>query len=99
MGEIRYYPRPEPQVVSLGFGDLASVEGQILWKPREWNCGFLSIGLPAETWEVQAEAWSVSGSSVPVFTVPWFMDGGIQLRFKRLGSAGGAPAGKVIWHD
>lgn len=69
----RYYPNRQPEVLALGPATLASVTGEITFKPRSYNRRWLEHGIPAPTWAVRAMVASAEPQPTPRFTPGGFL--------------------------
>ena len=88
LGDARYYPKPEPTVIALGYGDRATVSGDVIVEPRAYNLRWLTRESSPRYWTVLVEADTSSG-----VTVPSYNPGGYATE------AGPVPAEAVIGSD
>ena len=95
LGDVRYYPRPEPTVLALGYGNLESVSGVVVIEPRSYNLRWIKGQGGGATWQVYCEA--ESGVTVPAFTPSALADGAIGLSASAVETAGGNVA-QVNWY-
>ncbi len=68
LGDSRYYPKPEPSVIALGYGDRASASGDVVIEPRAYNLRWLTRESSPRYWTVLVEADTPSGVTVPSYT-------------------------------
>jgi hypothetical protein len=99
LGDARYYPKPEPTVVALGYGDRTSVSGVVVFEPRAYNLRWLEREASGGLWQIAVEADTPSGVSVPAFTPSAFADGAIELGAAAAIGSSGATYGQVEWYE
>lgn len=90
----RYYPQPDPSVVTLGPGAGVSFEGVLKFRPRSYNLKWLRVGYPAGSWSILVEAWDADVVNRPQFSVSGFSDGQtltFSIDLDRVGPEGAAP--------
>lgn len=88
LGDARYYPKPEPTVIALGYGNRATVSGQVVIEPRAYNLRWLTRESSPRYWTVFVEAEATNG-----VTAPSYSPGGYA------NAAGPVPAEAVIGSD
>jgi hypothetical protein len=99
LGDARYYPKPEPTVVALGYGDRTSVSGVVVFEPRAYNLRWLEREASGGSWQIAVEADTPAGVSVPAFTPSAFADGAIELDAAAATGSSGATYGQVNWYE
>lgn len=76
----RYYPHPDPSIVTLGPGIGTAFDGVLRFRPRNYNLRWISVGYPGRYWAVAVEAWAPVGVTVPQFRPYGFTDGDLEFR-------------------
>jgi hypothetical protein len=99
LGDARYYPKPEPSVVALGYGDRQSVSGVVVFEPRAYNLRWLQRTGSGSLWQLAVEAETPAGVSVPFFTPSAFADGAIELNATAVVGGDGNTYGQVNWYE
>lgn len=99
LGDARYYPKPEPTVVALGYGDLQSVSGTVIFEPRGYNLRWLEREGSSRFWRIAVEAETPAGVGEPAFTPTAFADGAIQLSAAAVSGTDGETYGQVNWYE
>jgi hypothetical protein len=99
LGDARYYPKPEPTVVALGYGDLQSVSGTVIFEPRGYNLRWLEREGSSRFWRIAVEAETPAGVSEPAFTPTAFADGAIPLEAAATTGADGESYGLLSWYQ
>lgn len=99
LGDARYYPKPEPTVLALGYGDRASVSGVVVFEPRAYNLRWLQRQGSGGQWRVAFEVDTPAGVSVPAYTPAAFADGAIELGVITAAGNDGKPYAQLLWHS
>lgn len=99
LGDARYYPKPEPSVVALGYGDQQSVSGVVVFEPRAYNLRWLQRQGSGGFWQIAVEVDTPSGVSVPSYTPSAFADGAIELNATAVVGGDGNTYGQVNWYE
>jgi len=99
LGDARYYPKPEPTVLALGYGDRASVSGVVVFEPRAYNLRWLERQGSGGQWRVAVEADTPAGVSVPAFTPAAIADGAIELNASAVVGDDGETYAQVNWYE
>ena len=99
LGDARYYPKPEPSVVALGYGDRASVTGEVVIEPRAYNLRWLLRENSPKYWRVLVEAETPSGVSVPTYTPGGYATTEVQLSASPVTGADGNTYGRIDWYE
>ena len=99
LGDARYYPKPEPSVVALGYGDRASVAGEVVIEPRAYNLRWLLRENSPKYWRVLVEAETPSGVSVPTYTPGGYATTEVQLSASPVTGADGNTYGRIDWYE
>ena len=98
LGDARYYPKPEPTVIAMGYGDLQSVSGTVIFEPRGYNLRWLEREGSSRFWRIAVEAETPAGVSDPAFTPTAFADGAIPLEASATTGADGESYGLLSWY-
>ena len=99
LGDARYYPKPEGTVISLGYGDVSEVSGDVVFEPRAYNLRWIKSEGPAASWAVYVEAESPAAVTVPAYTPTALADGAINLSALPVTGAGGQQLAQVQWYE
>lgn len=99
LGDARYYPKPEPSVVALGFGDRATATGEVVIEPRAYNLRWLLRENSPKYWRVLVEAETPSGVSVPTYTPGGYATTEVQLSASPVTGADGKTYGRIDWYE
>lgn len=99
LGDARYYPKPEPTVLALGYGDRASVSGVVVFEPRAYNLRWLQRQGSGGQWRVAFEVDTPAGVSVPAYTPSAFADGAIELNASAVVGSNGESYAQVNWYE
>lgn len=99
LGDARYYPKPEPSVVALGYGDRAFVTGEVVIEPRAYNLRWLLRANSPRYWRVLVEAETPSGVSVPTYTPGGYATTEVQLSASPVLGADGYTYGRIDWYE
>lgn len=99
LGDARYYPKPEPSVVALGYGNRASVTGEVVVEPRAYNLRWLLRENSPKYWRVLVEAETPSGVSVPTYTPGGYATTDVQLHASPVVGADGKTYGRIDWYE
>lgn len=99
LGDARYYPKPEPSVVALGYGDRATVTGEVVIEPRAYNLRWLLRDNTPSFWRVLVEAETPSGVSVPTYTPGGYATTDVQLSASTVLGADGNTYGQIDWYE
>lgn len=99
LGDTRYYPKPEPTVVALGYGDRSSVSGIVIFEPRAYNLRWLERQSSGGQWQIAVAVDTPSGVAVPAYTPAGFADGAIQLDASAVVGSDGNPYAQVNWYE
>jgi hypothetical protein len=99
LGDARYYPKPEPSVVALGFGDRATATGEVVIEPRAYNLRWLLRENSPRYWRVLVEAETPSGVSVPTYTPGGYATTEVQLSASPVTGADGNTYGRIDWNE
>lgn len=67
LGDTRYYPKPEPTVISLGYGNRASVTGTLIFEPRPYNLRWLTAAYGPKSWTIFVEADGTNAVTQPEY--------------------------------
>ena len=98
LGDARYYPKPEPTVIALGYGDRESVDGVVVFEPRAYNLRWIKAQEGNVVWRISAEVDTPFGVSVPAFTPTAMAFGAIELTAGAVTGSSGKPYAQVNWH-
>ena len=96
LGDARYYPKPEPTTIALGYGNLSSVSGVVVFEPRPYNLRWVKAQGSGSYWAVFVEA--EAGVTVPAFTPAGIADGAIQLGASAVTGTSGDQLAQVNWY-
>jgi hypothetical protein len=99
LGDARYYPKPEPSVVALGYGDRATAIGEVVIEPRAYNLRWLLRENSPKYWRVLVEAETPSGVSVPTYTPGGYATTEVQLSASPVTGADGKTYGRIDWYE
>lgn len=99
LGDTRYYPKPEPTVLALGYGDRASVSGVVVFEPRAYNLRWLERQGSGGQWRIAVEVDTPAGVSVPAFTPSALADGAIPLDASAVVGSDGESYAQVNWYE
>lgn len=99
LGDARYYPKPEPTVLALGYGDRATVTGEVVIEPRAYNLRWLLRENSPKFWRVLVEAETPSGVSVPTYTPGGYSTETVQLQASPVVGADGKTYGRLNWYE
>jgi hypothetical protein len=99
LGDARYYPKPEPSVIALGYGDRATVTGEVVIEPRAYNLRWLLREDSPSFWRVLVEAETPSGVSVPTYTPAGYATTEVQLTANAVSGADGKTYGRIDWYE
>ena len=99
LGDARYYPKPEPSVVALGYGDRATATGEVVIEPRAYNLRWLLRENSPKYWRVLVEAETPSGVSVPTYTPGGYATTEVQLSASPVTGADGNTYGRIDWYE
>lgn len=99
LGDARYYPKPEPSVVALGYGDRATATGEVVIEPRAYNLRWLLRENSPKYWRVLVEAETPSGVSVPTYTPGGYATTEVQLSASLVTGADGNTYGRIDWYE
>jgi hypothetical protein len=99
LGDARYYPKPEPTVVALGYGNRETVAGDVVFEPRAFNLRWLQREGSSRFWVVAVEAETPVGVSQPAYTPAGFADGAIGLSADAVQGDDGETYGQVSWYE
>lgn len=98
LGDTRYYPKPEPTVVALGYGDRSSVSGIVVFEPRAYNLRWLQRQSSGGQWSIAVAVDTPAGVSVPAFTPAALADGAIELNASAVVGSSGDPYAQIDWY-
>lgn len=98
LGEARYYPRPEPTTIALGYGDLASVSGVVVFEPRAYNLRWLKRAESGGLWGIGVEAETQAAVTAPAYTPIGIAKGSTVLALQAVSTAAGNLA-QVQWSE
>jgi len=99
LGDARYYPKPEPSVVALGYGDRATATGEVVIEPRAYNLRWLLRENSPKYWRVLVEAETPSGVSVPTYTPGGYATTEVELSASPVTGADGKTYGRIDWYE
>jgi hypothetical protein len=99
LGDARYYPKPEPSVVALGYGDRATATGEVVIEPRAYNLRWLLREDSPSFWRVLVEAETPSGVSVPTYTPAGYATAEVQLSASAVAGNDGKTYGRIDWYE
>lgn len=99
LGDARYYPKPEPSVVALGYGDRATATGEVVIEPRTYNLRWLLRENSPKYWRVLVEAETPSGVSVPTYTPGGYATTEVQLSASPVTGADSNTYGRIDWYE
>ena len=99
LGDARYYPKPEPTVVALGYGNRQTASGVVIFEPRAYNLRWLERSASGERWNIAVEADTPAGVSEPAYTPAAFADGAIPLSAAAVTGSDGNTYGQVAWYE
>ncbi len=99
LGDVRYYPKPEPTYLSLGYGDRQSVAGDLVVEPRAYNLRWLTRPSSPRYWRVLVEAETPGGVSAPSYLPAGYARAvGPLTATGELGTDGNI-YGRLSWND
>lgn len=98
LGEARYYPRPEPTTIALGYGDLSTVSGEIVFEPRAYNLRWLKRAESGGFWGLGVEAETPAGVATPAYTPVGIANGATVLDVQSVATSIGNLA-QVQWEE
>lgn len=99
LGDVRYYPKEEGTTLALGYGNLASVSGVVVFEPRAYNLRWIKRSGPGSYWGVAVEAVATSATSVPGYTPAGFVTGAINLTAAAVTGAANQLFAQVQWYE
>ena len=99
LGDARYYPKAEPTVIALGYGDRASVDVVVIFEPRAFNLRWLEREGSGQYWSLAFEADTPAGVAEPAYTPSAFADGAIELEASAVLGTDGETYGQVNWYE
>ena len=76
VGFARFHPQPQPACAALYCGAYEAFEGEVRFRPRDYNRKWLDVAIPAAEWEIEMEVWAPAAVTNPTFTVPGFLTPG-----------------------
>jgi len=98
LGEARYYPRPEPTTISLGYGDKTSVSGDLLFEPRAYNLRWLKRAESGGFWSMGVEAETPNGAGTPAYTPTGVAFNGAGLASGATTTTGAGRVAQIQWN-
>lgn len=76
VGFARFHPQPQPACAALYCGAYEAFEGEVRFRPRDYNRKWLDVAIPARAWTVELEVWAPAAVTNPTFTLPVFRQPG-----------------------
>lgn len=99
LGDARYYPKPEPTVVALGYGDRLTASGNVVIEPRAYNLRWLTKPDSPKSWTVLVEADTPSGVTVPTYSPAGYSTSSGGLTAASVTGSNGNTFGRLNWNE
>jgi hypothetical protein len=99
LGDVRYYPKAEPTTIALGYGNLESISGVVIFEPRAYNLRWLKREASGGVWGLAVEAETLTGSSSPAYTPAGFALDALQLATQQFTAPDGGKFAQVVWFE
>lgn len=99
LGDVRYYPKAEPTTIALGYGNLESVSGVVVFEPRAYNLRWLKRVESGGIWGIGVEAETPAGIAQPAYTPTGFVAGATSLVAQQFTAGSGQRFAQVVWHE
>jgi hypothetical protein len=98
LGDARYYPKPEPTAIALGYGDRSTATGEVVIEPRAYNLRWLMRENSPRYWRVLVEAETPSGVSVPTYAPGGYATPEVTLSATGVTGTDGNTYGQLNWY-
>ena len=99
LGDVRYYPKPEPTTIALGYGNLEAISGVVVFEPRAYNLRWLKRVSSGGIWGIAVEAETPAGVGQPAYTPTGFALDVLPLVSQQFTAPSGQKFAQVVWHE